>query len=184
LAEKRQRPRTTVVLAMSADGKISDTGRSHPTFGSKQDFDHLERQVAAADAVLAGSATLKAGGTAMRVVNPELIAQRLKAGKPEQPIQIVCTRTADLDPTLRFFQQPVPRYLLTTSQGAARWQGQVGFDRILAGEAVSRGYRYQEHCSFGRRRDCGCHACARFNRRAAFNDLSAFNRRKDRPLSG
>jgi 5-amino-6-(5-phosphoribosylamino)uracil reductase len=121
---------------MSADGKISDTGRSHPTFGSKQDFDHLERQVAAADAVLAGSATLKAGGTAMRVVNPELIAQRLKAGKPEQPIQIVCTRTADLDPTLRFFQQPVPRYLLTTSQGAARWQGQVGFDRILAGEAA------------------------------------------------
>jgi 5-amino-6-(5-phosphoribosylamino)uracil reductase len=133
LTEKHQRPLTTVVLAMSVDGKISDTGRSHPTFGSKHDFDHLERQVAAADAVLAGSATLKAGGTAMRVVNPELIAQRLKAGKPEQPIQIVCTRTADLDPTLRFFQQPIPRYLITTSQGAARWHGQAGFDRILAG---------------------------------------------------
>jgi 5-amino-6-(5-phosphoribosylamino)uracil reductase len=134
LPEKHQRPLTTVVLAMSADGKISDTGRSHPTFGSREDFDHLERQVAAADAVLAGSATLKAGGTAMRVVNPELIAQRLQAGKPEQPIQIVCTRTADLDPTLRFFQQPISRYLLTTSQGAAHWQGQAGFDRILAGE--------------------------------------------------
>jgi 5-amino-6-(5-phosphoribosylamino)uracil reductase len=121
---------------MSADGKISDTGRSHPTFGSKHDFDHLERQVAAADAVLAGSATLKAGGTAMRVVNPDLIAQRLNADKPEQPIQIVCTRTADLDPTLRFFEQPIPRYLLTTAEGAARWQGQRGFDRILAGEAA------------------------------------------------
>jgi 5-amino-6-(5-phosphoribosylamino)uracil reductase len=135
LAKKHQRPLTTVVLAMSADGKISDTGRSHPTFGSKHDFAHLEQQVAAADAVLAGSATLKAGGTAMRVVNLELIAQRLKAGKPEQPIQIVCTRTADLDPTLRFFQQPISRYLLTTAQGAARWQGQAGFDRILTGEA-------------------------------------------------
>jgi 5-amino-6-(5-phosphoribosylamino)uracil reductase len=130
-ARAHQRPVTIVVLAMSADGKISDTGRSHPTFGSKQDFDHLERQVAAADAVLAGSATLKAGGTAMRVVNPELIAQRLKEGKPEQPIQIVCTRTADLDPKLRFFQQSIPRYLITTPQGAARWQGQAGFDRIL-----------------------------------------------------
>jgi 5-amino-6-(5-phosphoribosylamino)uracil reductase len=127
-----------VILAMSADGKISDTGRSHPTFGSQHDFDHLERQVAAADAVLAGSATLKAGGTAMRVVNPDLIAQRLKAGKPEQPIQIVCTRTADLDPTLRFFQQPIPRYLLTTAQGAARWEGQAGFDRILAGETAAQ----------------------------------------------
>jgi 5-amino-6-(5-phosphoribosylamino)uracil reductase len=136
LTEVLQRPLSTVVLAMSADGKISDTGRSHPTFGSKHDFDHLERQVAAADAVLAGSATLKAGGTAMRVVNPDLIAQRLQAGKPEQPIQIVCTRTADLDPKLRFFQQNIPRYLLTTSQGAARWQGQAGFDRILAGETA------------------------------------------------
>jgi 5-amino-6-(5-phosphoribosylamino)uracil reductase len=138
LTEKNQRPLTTVILAMSADGKISDTGRSHPTFGSKHDFDHLEQQVAAADAVLAGSATLKAGGTAMRVVNPDLIAQRLQAGKPEQPIQIVCTRTADLDPTLRFFEQPIPRYLLTTAQGAARWQGQAGFDRILCGEAAAQ----------------------------------------------
>jgi 5-amino-6-(5-phosphoribosylamino)uracil reductase len=133
-AKAHQRPVTIVVLAMSADGKISDTGRSHPTFGSQQDFDHLEQQVAAADAVLAGSATLKAGGTAMRVVNPDLIEQRLQAGKPEQPIQIVCTRTADLDPKLRFFGQAIPRYLLTTSEGAARWQAQAGFDRILAGK--------------------------------------------------
>jgi 5-amino-6-(5-phosphoribosylamino)uracil reductase len=131
-----QRPLTTVVLAMSADGKISDTGRSHPTFGSKDDFDHLERQVAAADAVLAGAATLRAGGTAMRVVNPELTAQRQKNGKPEQPIQIVCSRTGDLDPTLRFFQQPVPRYLLTTTTGAKRWQDQVGFDRVFSGDTA------------------------------------------------
>jgi 5-amino-6-(5-phosphoribosylamino)uracil reductase len=135
-AAAHQRPLTTVVLAMSADGKISDVGRSHPTFGSKDDFDHLERQVAMADAVLAGSATLKAGGTAMRVVNPELIAQRQNAGKPEQPIQIVCSRTGDLDPTLRFFQQSVPRYLLTTTTGAKRWQAQAGFDRVLSGETA------------------------------------------------
>ena len=135
-AAAHQRPFTTVILAMSADGKISDTGRSHPTFGSKDDFDHLERQVAAADAVLAGSATLKAGGTAMRVVNLELIAQRQSAGKPEQPIQIVCSRTGDLDPTLRFFQQQLPRYLLTTAAGAKRWQDQVGFDRVLSGDTA------------------------------------------------
>jgi 5-amino-6-(5-phosphoribosylamino)uracil reductase len=133
-AAAHQRPLTTVVLAMSADGKISDVGRSHPTFGSKDDFDHLERQVAMADAVLAGSATLKAGGTAMRVINPELIAQRQNAGKPEQPIQIVCSRTGDLDPTLRFFQQSVPRYLLTTTAGAKRWQDQAGFDASFVGK--------------------------------------------------
>lgn len=129
-----QRPLTTVVLAMSADGKISDAGRSHPTFGSKHDFDHLEQQVADADAVLFGSATLKAGGTAMRVIDPARIDQRVKAGKPEQPIQMVCTRTGELDPDLPFFKQPIPRYLLTTTAGAARWQTQAGFDRIFSGQ--------------------------------------------------
>ncbi len=126
------RPHTTVVLAMSADGKISDIARSHPSFGSQQDFDHLEQQVALADAVLFGAATLKAGGTAMRVLKPELIEQRLASGKPEQPIQIVCTRSGDIDPTLKFFQQPIPRYLLTTSTGAQRWENEPSFDFVLS----------------------------------------------------
>jgi 5-amino-6-(5-phosphoribosylamino)uracil reductase len=126
------RPLTTVVLAMSADGKISDTARSHPRFGSQQDFDHLEQQVALADAVLFGSATLKSGGTAMRVLKPELIEQRLASGKPEQPIQIVCTRTGNIDPAIKFFQQPIPRYLLTTTTGAQQWKGDPSFDYVLS----------------------------------------------------
>jgi 5-amino-6-(5-phosphoribosylamino)uracil reductase len=116
---------------MSADGKISDTARSHPRFGSQQDFDHLEHQVALSDAVLFGAATLKAGGTAMRVQKPELIEQRVAAGKPEQPIQIVCTRSGKIDPNLKFFQQPVPRYLITLPAGAQHWQENAGFDRVL-----------------------------------------------------
>jgi 5-amino-6-(5-phosphoribosylamino)uracil reductase len=129
-----RRPLTTVVLAMSADGKIADVGRSHPTFGSKYDFDHLEQQVADADAVLFGSTTLRAGGTAMRVISPARIAQRVQDGKPEQPIQMVCTRTGELDPGLPFFRQPIPRYLLTTTEGATHWQKQAGFDRVFSAQ--------------------------------------------------
>jgi 5-amino-6-(5-phosphoribosylamino)uracil reductase len=129
-----QRPHTSVVLAMSADGKISDVSRSHPTFGSKHDYEFLERQVADADAVLGGAGTLRAGGSAMRVLNPDLIAQRVSAGKPEQPIQIVCSRSGEIDPTLRFFQQPVSRFLLTTPTGADRWQGHEGFDQVLVAQ--------------------------------------------------
>lgn len=134
------RPRTTVVLAMSTDGKISDSARSHPRFGSQADYDLLEQQVSLADAVLFGAATLKAGGTAMRVQKPELIAQRVASGKPEQPIQIVCTRSGKIDPTLKFFKQPIPRYLLTTATGAQQWKktweksqdaSQAGFDHVL-----------------------------------------------------
>jgi 5-amino-6-(5-phosphoribosylamino)uracil reductase len=127
---------------MSADGKISDVGQSNPHFGSKHDFDHLEQQVALADAVLFGCNTLRVGKTAMRVINPARIAERVKSGKPEQPIQIVCTRTGEIDPSLKFFQQPIPRYLLTTAAGAERWQTQAGFDRVISAQTDQIDWHY------------------------------------------
>ena len=103
----------TVILAISADGKIADAVRSPARFGSAKDKAHLEQQVAASDAVLFGNGTLQAYGTTMRVISPELLKQREQQGKPPQPVQIVCSRSSQFDPNLRFFQQPVPRWLLT-----------------------------------------------------------------------
>ncbi len=134
------RPHTTVVLAMSADGKIADARRSPTQFGSSTDKAHLEAQVAQADGVLFGAGTLRAGGTAMRVTHPGLLEQRQQQGKPPQPVQIVCSRSAKIDPQLRFFRQSVPRWLLTTTLGAAQWQaspkGTSGFEQVLAIETV------------------------------------------------
>jgi 5-amino-6-(5-phosphoribosylamino)uracil reductase len=127
-----QRPQTTVVLAISADGKIADAQRSSPKFGSASDYAHLEQQVAIADGVLFGATTLRAGGTAMRVQQQGLIQQRLQQQMPEQPVQIVCSRTADLDPELPFFKQPIPRWLVTSAAGASRWHNQPGFDQVIA----------------------------------------------------
>jgi 5-amino-6-(5-phosphoribosylamino)uracil reductase len=104
---------TTVILAMSADGKITDCALTPARFGSANDKSHLEQQVANRDAVLFGNGTLRAYGTTMRVISPDLIAQREEQGKPPQPVQIVCSRSRKFDPNLRFFQQPVPRWLLT-----------------------------------------------------------------------
>lgn len=126
-----KRPHTTIVLAISADGKIADAQRSPPRFGSPTDKAHLEAQVAQADGVLFGAATLRAGGTAMKVVNPDLIQRRLDQGKPPQPVQIVCSRSAKIDPQLRFFRQVVPRWLLTTAAGAISWQERPEFEQVL-----------------------------------------------------
>jgi 5-amino-6-(5-phosphoribosylamino)uracil reductase len=113
MTDKIDRPLATVILAISADGKIADAVRSPARFGSANDKAHLEQQVAASDAVLFGNGTLQAYGTAMRVISPELLKQRELQGKPPQPVQIVCSRSSQFDPNLRFFQQPVPRWLLT-----------------------------------------------------------------------
>ncbi|XZO00127.1 MAG: RibD family protein [Microcoleus sp.] len=104
---------TTVILAMSADGKITDTALTAARFGSANDKSHLEQQVANSDAVLFGNGTLRAYGTTMRVISPDLLEQRKLQGKPPQPVQIVCSRSREFDPNWRFFQQPVPRWLLT-----------------------------------------------------------------------
>ncbi len=108
---------TTVILAMSADGKITDTALTAARFGSANDKSHLEQQVAASDAVLFGNGTLRAYGTTMRVISPDLLEQRKLQGKPPQPVQIVCSRSRKFDPNWRFFQQPVPRWLLTGYEG-------------------------------------------------------------------
>ncbi len=125
------RPYTTVVLAMSADGKIADYQRTHPGFGSAADLQHLETQVAAVDGVLMGASTLRAGGTAMRIQDTALMQQRQAQGQPEQPVQILASASAAIDPALPFFRQPIPRWLLTTSGGATLWEGRSEFEHIL-----------------------------------------------------
>ncbi|MDJ0694888.1 RibD family protein [Mastigocoleus sp. MO_188.B34] len=119
---QKLRPYTTIVLAMSADGKIADYMRSPARFGSKADKTHLEKQIAASDAVLFGAGTLRAYHTTLTISNLELLRHRNKLGKPPQPIHITISKSGDLDPEMRFFEQPVRRWLISTAQGAQFWQ--------------------------------------------------------------
>jgi 5-amino-6-(5-phosphoribosylamino)uracil reductase len=131
------RPHTTIILAMSADGKIADAARSPARFSSAADQAHLEKRIASTDGVLFGAGTLRAYGTTRSLSDPKLLQERQKQGLPPQPVQIVCSASATLDPQWRFFQQAVPRWLLTTAEGAEGWQASrtEGFDRILVADA-------------------------------------------------
>ncbi len=134
------RPQTTVVLGMTADGKITDKALSPARFGSQADKLHLERQISFADAVIFGAGTLRSYGTTLAITNLELLQARKKRSQPPQPFQIVCSASGKLNPQLRFFSQPVPRWLLTTATGAKFWQERTEFERIL----VSRSDHHQE----------------------------------------
>ncbi|MBF2065953.1 MAG: RibD family protein [Calothrix sp. C42_A2020_038] len=131
----KKRPDVTVILAMSADGKIADFQHSPARFGSKADKTHLEMQIAASDAVLFGAGTLRAYGTTLTISNPDLLQHRKNSGKDLQPLHIVITETANLNPEIRFFNQPVRRWLLTTPQGASFWHNRLEFEKILVFKA-------------------------------------------------
>ncbi|MGB3787400.1 MAG: RibD family protein [Phormidesmis sp.] len=118
------RPHITVVLAMSADGKIADASRAAARFASAADKAHLETQVARADATLFGAGTLRAYGTTLPVTNAALIAERRSRHQGDQPVQIVCSAIGKLDPQWPFFQQPVPRWFITTLEGMQCWRTQ------------------------------------------------------------
>jgi len=126
------RPHMTLVLAMSADGKIADRGRSPARFGSAADRAHLERRIAEADGILFGASTVRAYGTTLPVRDPVLLEQRQQQHQPPQPVHLVCSASGTLDPGLRFFQQPVPRWLLTTPAGAIPWLQSPAFERVLS----------------------------------------------------
>ena len=133
------RPHATVVLAMTADGKIADHSRSPARFSTATDRFHLEQQIALVDAVLFGAGTLRAYGTSLPISNPQLLQARQQNSKPPQPVHIVCSASASLDPHLRFFSQSLPRWLLTTAAGAQSWQ-ESGFERIVVADAQKEPY--------------------------------------------
>lgn len=133
------RPLTTVVLAMTADGKIADFARSPARFASQTDKSHLERQISLVDGVLFGAGTLRAYGTTLPISDARLLHERKARNQPLQPIHLVCSASGNLNPQLPFFQQPVPRWLLTTSTGAQFWQksNRESFERILVADLTA-----------------------------------------------
>ena len=135
------RPQTVVILAMSIDGKIADYQGNAARFASKTDKKHLETQIAGVDAVIFGAGTLRAYGTSLPISDSELIALREKQNRPPQPVHIVCSARANFDFNLRFFQQSIPRWLLTTDQGHQALQGsdRSHFEQIIIADSSDLG---------------------------------------------
>lgn len=118
-------PHTIAILAMTADGKISDRRQSRATFASPEDKQHLRQLISQLDAILFGSGTLRAYGTTITISNSQW-----------QPINIVASASGNIPPELPFFQQAVPHWLVTTTRGAKVWQNQHnnGFERLIISE--------------------------------------------------
>ncbi|MCF2148958.1 RibD family protein [Desmonostoc muscorum LEGE 12446] len=111
---------TTVILAMTADGKISPVDSKAPRNSYPVDQAHLEYQVSLADLVLMGAGTARNEGAAFTIENPEFLAARQFRGQSPQPITCVVTASLNLPPDMNFFRQDIERWIFTTGAAIER----------------------------------------------------------------
>jgi riboflavin-specific deaminase-like protein len=114
------RPHVTVVMAMTADGKISTAARESVRLAGPHDRELLDRLRAESDVVLHGSGTIRADDPPMRIRSEARVRERAAAGLPPHPLQVVVSGTLDLPFGGRFFNEPgVPRLVVTGSDAPA-----------------------------------------------------------------
>jgi 5-amino-6-(5-phosphoribosylamino)uracil reductase len=114
-------------LAVSLDGRLAPPSGGAAQIGGRGDRRVLEEALAWADAVLVGANTLRLHGTTCLIRQPDLLEQRRSQGRPAQPTAVVVSRSGQFDPQLRFFSQPLRRWLL----GPELAEAPAGFEAAL-----------------------------------------------------
>ena len=85
----------------------------------------MQKLRAAVDAILVGAGTLRADNPGLLVRDDALIAQRLAAGKPAQPLRVTLTRTPGLPQNLKFWGNESTTLVMTTAAAAQTMEPQL-----------------------------------------------------------
>jgi 2,5-diamino-6-(ribosylamino)-4(3H)-pyrimidinone 5'-phosphate reductase len=114
------KPYVIINAAMTVDGKIDTFERKGAGISSAEDRRRVLELRASVDGVLVGGHTLNNENPKLTVKLPELVAQRLAAGLPENPAKVGIVTRAELDPDGDFIQAgPARRIIFTTPQTSA-----------------------------------------------------------------
>ena len=100
------------MLDVSLDGRLAPPDGGAASFGGPGDRRVLEEALAWADAALVGAETLRRHGSTCLIHQPDLLDQRRRQGRPDQPHALVLSRTGSLPAGLPFWQQPLQRWWL------------------------------------------------------------------------
>ena len=112
---------TTVVFAMTVDGKISAVDPKAHRDSDAADQAHVEYQVSLADLILVGAGTIRAEEeVTFTIRNPELLAAREVRGQSPQPIICVVSGSLDLSLDFAFLSEDIERWIFTTRIGLER----------------------------------------------------------------
>lgn len=113
------RPFVLMNVAISADGKMDTFERKGSLISSDVDKARVQRLRADVDAVMVGGQTLLSESPKLIVKTPELRAERVDKGLPENPMKVGVVSRANLQMDGDFITAgPARRVIFTTSQTA------------------------------------------------------------------
>lgn len=126
-------PSVLANFAISLDGKIATRAKGPTTFTSPRDRRRMLELRAECDAIMVGRGTLEADDMPLRLPSPKLRAQRLRAGKSEEPVRVIFSNSGRLRKNLRIFRGGPPIVVFSTQAMPAatrRWLDKIADVRI------------------------------------------------------
>ncbi|NKY59159.1 RibD family protein [Nocardia flavorosea] len=123
------RPYVVLSVAASVDGYIDDMVPERLYLSNEADFDRVEVERTACDAILIGAETLRRDNPRLIIKSPERLSARAAAGKPAHLQKVVVTGSGNLDPEAKFWHHGVEErrpIAYTTDVGAERLRNRVG----------------------------------------------------------
>jgi 5-amino-6-(5-phosphoribosylamino)uracil reductase len=93
---------------MSADGYIDDASDRRLLLSNDADFDRVDHERAASDAILVGASTIRRDNPRLLVRSEARRADRVRRGLAESPAKVTVTASGDLDPKAKFFSAGGP----------------------------------------------------------------------------
>lgn len=98
-----ERPYTMLSCGMSIDGYLDSASHGRLQLSNAADFDRVDAERAACDAILVGAATIRNDNPRLLVRSPQRRADRVSLGRPPSPIKVTVTQRAHLDAHAEFF---------------------------------------------------------------------------------
>ncbi|GAB6902153.1 hypothetical protein JCM9957A_52430 [Kineosporia succinea] len=89
--------------AVSIDGYIDDTTPQRLLLSNDADFERVDAERAACDAILVGSSTIRHDNPRLQVRSEAARRERQDRGLPPTPLRVTVTGSGDLDAGARFF---------------------------------------------------------------------------------
>jgi len=124
-------PYVVLSCAISADGYLDDATATRLVLSGPADLDRVDEVRAGCDAILVGAGTIRRDNPRLLIRDPRRRARRVARGRPEHPLRVALTSSANLDPSAHLFDTQAPHLVYRGAELSLR--------AILADLASERG---------------------------------------------